>query len=168
MPSTTITYDEIKEVVSDKWDKAGQTHGSIFSIPKEQKYAIGEYERALHVLAVWKREGEKGNPARTLSSYGVSESLVLEIVSEWCDMRITEEDLTDTIKKEKRSDKYDAFIDWSKDKVGQQYTTDALVEVAGFSYITVLKFLGDSPNFRKVKKGLWEIRDPKADRESGI
>lgn len=168
MPTTTITSDLIKERVAEKWTEAGQQHGNKWAVPKEQRFSIGEYERALHVLNVWKSEGEKGNPARMLNAYGVSESLVLEIVSEWCDMRITEEDLTDTIKKEKRSDKYDAFIDWTKDKIGQQYTTDALVEVAGFSYITVLKFLGDSPNFRKVKKGLWEIRDPKADRESGI
>lgn len=168
MPTTTITTDLIKERIAEKWNEAGQQHNDLWLIPKEQRFAIGEYERALHVLHAWKREGEKGNPARTLTSYGVTESLVLEIVSEWCDMRITEEDLTDTIKKEKRSDKYDAFIDWTKDKVGQQFTTDALVEVAGFSYITVLKFLGDSPHFKKVKKGLWEIRDPRADREAGI
>lgn len=168
MPTTTITLDRIKERMAEKWEEAGLECNDLWLLPKEQRFAIGEYERALHVLFAWRNEGEKGNPARMLNAYGVSESLVLEIVSEWCDMRITEEDLTDTIKKEKRSDKYDAFIDWTKDKVGEQYTTDALVEVAGFSYITVLKFLGDSPHFKKVKKGLWEIRDPRADREAGI
>ena len=168
MPNTTITNDKIKHVVSAKWDEAGNKYGDMFAIPNDRKFAIAEYERALHVLTVWKREGEKGNPARTLAAYGVNESLILEIVAQWCDMRITEEDVTDSMKKEKRSDKYDAFIDWSKDKVGEQYTTETLVEVAGFSYITVLKFLGESPHFRKIKKGIWEIRDPKADREAGI
>lgn len=168
MPTSMITTDLIKERVSEKWEEAGQEYGDKWSVPKEKRFAIGEYERALHVLNVWKNEGQKGNPARMLNAYGVTESVVLEIVAEWCDMQITEEDLSETIKKEKRSDKYDAFIDWSKDKVGQQFTTDALVEVAGFSYITVLKFLADSPNFRKIKKGLWEVRDPRADREAGI
>jgi hypothetical protein len=88
-----------------------------------------------------------------------------EVLADWCDMTITEEEVAD-IRVEKRVDKYDSFIDWTKDKLFEQYTTEALVEVAGFSYPTVLKFVQDSPYFRKVKKGLWEIRDPKADREA--
>ena len=83
-------------------------------------------------------------------------------------MNITEEDISEELKTEKRSNKYGAFITWSKDKIGEQYTTETLVEVAGFSYPTVLKFLTDSTNFRKIKKGIWEIRDPKADREAEI
>jgi hypothetical protein len=70
------------------------------------------------------------------------------------------------VKAEKRSDKYDAFIDWSKAHLFEQYTTEQLVEISGFSYPTTLKFIQDSPVFRKIKKGLWEIRDPKADRQA--
>jgi hypothetical protein len=83
-------------------------------------------------------------------------------------MNITEEDISEEIKTEKRSNKYDAFISWTKDKIGEQHSTEALVEVAGFSYPTVLKFLTESTHFRKIKKGIWEIRDPKADREAEI
>ena len=165
MPSTKLSLDSLVIEVKEKWETASKLYGDKFAIPKEEKFALGEYERALYVLLVWQREGEKGNPARTLRTYGVSESTMAEVLADWCDMTITEEEVAD-IRVEKRADKYDSFIDWTKDKLFEQYTTEALVEVAGFSYPTVLKFIQDSSYFRKVKKGLWEIRDPKADRES--
>ncbi len=165
MPSTKLSLESLVIEVKEKWENASQIHGDKFSIPKEEKFALGEYERALYVLLVWQREGEKGNPARTLRTYGIGESTMAEVLADWCDMTITEEEVAE-IRVEKRADKYDSFIDWTKDKIFEQYTTEALVEVAGFSYPTVLKFLQDSPSFKKLKKGLWEIRDAKADRES--
>jgi hypothetical protein len=42
------------------------------------------------------------------------------------------------------------------------------MEQCGFSYPTTLKYVQESPVFRKVKKGLWEVRDAKADRQAGI
>lgn len=66
----------------------------------------------------------------------------------------------------KRSDKYDALLAWAKDRLFEQFTTEQIVEVSGFSYPTTLKFLQQSPTFRKIKKGLWEIRDPETDRKS--
>lgn len=167
MPSTKISSDLLKEAMQKKWADASKTYGDKWSLPRDESFSLGEYERAMHILLSWKVEGEKGNPVRMLRSYGVMESVILQVVADWCDMTITEDDLSE-VKTEKRSDKYNAFIEWTKDKVGQQFTTDALVEEAGFSYITVLKFLGESPHFRKIKKGLWEIRDPKADREAGL
>lgn len=167
MPSTKISSDLLKEAMQKKWADASKTYGDKWSLPRDESFSLGEYERAMHILLSWKVEGEKGNPVRMLRSYGVMESIILQVVADWCDMTITEDDLSE-VKTEKRSDKYNAFVEWTKDKVGQQFTTDALVEEAGFSYITVLKFLGESPHFRKIKKGLWEIRDPKADREAGL
>lgn len=167
MPSTTLTLDSLKEEMKGRWVRLSKDYNDLWLAPSDVRFSHGEYERAMHVLLTWKAEGEKGNPVRALRSYGVMESTIIEVVAQWCDMTVTEDVLAE-VKTEKRADKYDAFIDWSKDKVGEQYTTDKLVEVAGFSYITVLKFLADSPHFRKIKKGLWEIRDPKADREAGI
>ena len=66
----------------------------------------------------------------------------------------------------KRADKYDALLEWAKDHLFEQFTTEQIVEVSGFSYPTTLKFLQESPTFRKVKKGLWEVRDAEADRKS--
>jgi len=66
----------------------------------------------------------------------------------------------------KRADKYEALLEWAKDHLFEQFTTEQIVEVSGFSYPTTLKFLQESPTFRKVKKGLWEVRDADADRKS--
>ncbi len=165
MPTTTITHEAIKVEMENKWGTCAKGYKDKWAIPKEDRFLLGEYERALHVLFVWKAEGQKGNPVRALRSYGVMEGVIVDVVSKWCDMTISVDDIAE-VKAEKRADKYDAFIDWTKDKIGEQFPTDALVEQAGFSYITVLKFLGESPHFRKIKKGLWEIRDPKADREA--
>ena len=66
----------------------------------------------------------------------------------------------------KRSDKYDALLEWASDHLFEQFTTEQIVEVSGFSYQTTLKFLQESPTFRKVKKGLWEVRDADADRKA--
>lgn len=164
MPTTTITLESINDFMSNEWEKASNTHGDVHNVPSDERWTLGEMERAMHVLHVWNREGASGNPVRMLRAYGVGESLIIELIARWCDMEVTEENLD--VKTEKRADKYNSFIEWTKDKIGEQYTTDALVEVAGFSYITVLKFLSESLHFRKVKKGLWEIRDPKAEREA--
>ena len=65
----------------------------------------------------------------------------------------------------KRSDKYGALLAWASEHLFEQFTTEQIVEVSGFSYPTTLKFLQESPSFRKVKKGLWEVRDADADRK---
>ena len=64
------------------------------------------------------------------------------------------------------ADKYDALLEWASDHLFEQFTTEQIVEISGFSYPTTLKFLQESPTFRKVKKGLWEVRDADADRKS--
>lgn len=165
MPTTTISADALRVEMQERWGTLRKDYNDLWQAPSDVRFSNGEYERAMHVLLQWKIEGEKGNPVRQLRTYGVMESIIVDVISKWCDMTISAEDLAE-VKTEKRADKYDSFIEWTKDKLFEQYTTEELVEVAGFSYPTVLKFLQDSPNFRKVKKGLWEVRDPKADRDA--
>jgi len=58
-----------------------------------------------------------------------------------------------------RAGKYAAFETWARSHDGEQFTTEQLVEVSGFSHQTTLKYLSDSLFFMKVKKGLWEVRN---------
>jgi ATP-dependent exoDNAse (exonuclease V) beta subunit len=76
--------------------------------------------------------------------------------------------VVEEVRVEKRADKWDAFLKWSTQHHFEQFTTEQLAEQSGFSYQTTLKYLQESPTFRKIKKGLWEVRDAKADREAGI
>ena len=87
------------------------------------------------------------------------------MVKIYCGVELNAEDILEETKTEKRADKWDAFLRWSKGHLFEQFTTEQLAEECGFSYPTTLKYLQESPVFRKIKKGLWEVRDPKSDKE---
>ena len=160
-----ITDQAVNNNHKQMWDKAKEEYGDAFRVPQDVATKINETTRALYALQIWHRGGATGNPAKFLATYSIYPDVLMEVVRDYCSIEI--DSMEDVIvKTEKRSDKYDAFIDWSKAHLFEQYTTEQLVEISGFSYPTALKFIQDSPVFRKIKKGLWEIRDPKADREA--
>lgn len=65
----------------------------------------------------------------------------------------------------KRVEKYQSIIDWTQEHLFEQVTPQQVMEVGDISYPTALKFIGDRPDiFRKIKRGLYELRDPQADR----
>jgi hypothetical protein len=155
-------------VHSQMWDEAISEYGDQFKVPAPVVYEINDRYRALHALLKWKKEGALGNPIKYLHQYSIMESNLIAVARDYCNIEIDEEKIAEEVKTEKRADKYDSFIEWSKAHLFEQFTTDQLVAQAGFSYQTTLKFIQESPHFRKVKKGLWEVRDPKADKEAGI
>ena len=159
-----ITIDLINEVHQNLWEDALSVHGDKFKVPYDELSRINETVRGLYVLQRWQNDGASGNPAKFLSSYSVYHDILIDLVRNHCSMEI--DSVTDVAKTEKRADKYDAFLEWAQDHIFEQFTTEQLVEVAGFSYPTTLKFITESQTFRKVKKGLWEIRDEKADRKA--
>ena len=65
----------------------------------------------------------------------------------------------------KRADKWKILEDWAKTNTYQEVSTEKVMEISGFSYPTVLNYIKTSPYFRKIQRGQWEVRDPKADRE---
>lgn len=69
-------------------------------------------------------------------------------------------------RKEKRSDKYAKLIQWCKDHHREQVTVYEIAEVGEMSYPTALKFVNDRPDlFYKLKKGLYEARNPEMARQ---
>jgi hypothetical protein len=65
----------------------------------------------------------------------------------------------------KRVEKYQSIIDWTQEHLFEQVTPQQIMEVGDISYPTALKFIGDRADiFRKIKRGLYELRDPQADR----
>ena len=130
---------------------------------QQEKWRIAETIRALYVMEKWQREGCNGNPVAMLRFYSVSEDVMNEFVKKYLSHLNTAK--IEIVRTEKRKDKYGAFESWADEHRGEEYTTEQLVEVAGFSYQTTLKFVSESPLFIKVKKGLWRIADPKDDSE---
>ena len=128
-----------------------------------ERWRIGETVRALYVMEKWQREGCSGNPVTMLRFYSVGEDVLNEFVKTYLSHLNTAN--TEIVKIEKRKNKYGAFDSWAEQHRGEEYTTEQLVEIAGFSYQTTLKFVSSSPTFIKVKKGLWRIADPKDEPE---
>lgn len=157
-----LTDMYIDKVNADLWSEAELKYGSKFRVPAEAQYAMGAKIRALHCLQLW--DG-KGSPVAHLAFYNIPEETLLEVVEEYCGIEVDVDDVKTELKTEKRADKWDAFVRWSKDHLFEQFTTEDLAAQSGFSYPTTLKYLQTSPAFRKIKKGLWEVRDPKSDKE---
>jgi hypothetical protein len=156
-----ITDGEILEIHKSLWAEAKEEYGNAFSVPHTVAFSISSRVRALYCLQIW--DG-RGKASRFLGTYGIPTDIIEELVPQLCDETV--EDGVLTAPTPKRADKYDAFLEWAKDHLFEQFTTEQLVEVAGFSYQTTLKFVSESQTFRKVKKGLWEVRDEKADRKA--
>lgn len=68
--------------------------------------------------------------------------------------------------KPKMVDKYQNIVDWCKANHLLQTDANKIAEVGEISYASALKFIKDRPDlFFKIKKGLYEVRDPKIIRE---
>lgn len=66
-----------------------------------------------------------------------------------------------------RVDQYESVVRWCANHVFEEVTIPDLVEVSGLSAPSMRKFIGERPDlFRKLRRGVWEVRDPKADREA--
>jgi len=64
-----------------------------------------------------------------------------------------------------RADLYGDIIDWCASNVFAEATIPLLKEISGLSAPSVRKFIRDRADlFRKLRRGVWEVRDPKADR----
>lgn len=169
MLKKSISESHVDSVHKKMWDEAVAEHGDKFLVPREVSQKISDYTRALHVLYIWNRDAGKGNPVRQLISYGIPEAVIAEVAPIYCGVTFDEEvSVVEEVRTEKRADKWDAFLKWANQHHFEQYTTEQLTEQSGFSYPTTLKYLQESPTFRKIKKGLWEVRDAKADREAGV
>ena len=66
-----------------------------------------------------------------------------------------------------RNDQYDSIIKWCRTQLFAEVTLEDLEKVSGLCQASVRKFVGErSDLFRKLRRGVWEVRDPEADREA--
>lgn len=58
------------------------------------------------------------------------------------------------------------LMTYCRDNVYESVTATDLTDACGLSIPTIRKFITDRPDiFRKIQRGLWEIRDPESDRK---
>lgn len=168
MLKKSVSDNSVDSIHAKMWEEAVSEYGDAFSVPREVSQKISDFTRALHVLQVWERE-KNGSPIKMLISYGIPEATIAEVAPQYCGVKLDEDkSVVEEVRTERRADKWDAFLKWANQHHFEQFTTEELTVRSGFSYPTTLKYLQESPTFRKIKKGVWEVRDAKADREAGV
>jgi hypothetical protein len=149
--------DEVIHSIHYKaWEKAIKKHGDKFKVPKNEVALINERDRAMYCLQVWAQRGSEGSAARFLTKYALRLGTADWVLAKFCE----EGDAVVPDKATNRKTQYRDFERWAAEHMFEQFTTAQLAEQSGFSQATVLKYVRTSPYFNKVKKGLYEARDP--------
>ncbi|NBR35847.1 MAG: hypothetical protein EBT80_00400 [Chitinophagales bacterium] len=151
-----LSDDVIDGVHHRLWGEARDRFGSVTAVPKDVMWGISEYVRGLHVLQVFWKEGGSGSAVSMLRSYGISEGCVEAFVRDGFlgrDRVVVEKERPSVSRKARLR----AFEDWAGKHRGEQFSTDELVEVSGFSRGALLNYLKFSRLFVKVKRGVFEV-----------
>lgn len=151
---TYMSYDEARQMSKRDWAEAAEEHGDVFLIPKQLKEKLAERDRA-RMCAV---TNPSWSVKELVSYYSIDQRVAAEIFG--VDQVVPD-------KKVRRSEKYGAVYTWCQENVLAQVSPNQIAEIGEISYPTALKLINDRPDiFRKIKRGLFEVRDPKADREA--
>lgn len=127
-------------------------YGGVSNVPREMIWMLQEQLRAHYIIS----SNPDGNPAVVLRQYGVPLSVIELVLGEAP---------TEHQRRQRRSDKYQTMIDWCLEHPLEQTSAEALAEIGDVSYPTALKFINDRIDlFRKIKRGVYEVRDVKTER----
>ena len=153
-----LDEEVINTIHYKEWDKAkAKTEdGLAISVPKDVADRIAERDRAMYCLIKWVRDGSKGSVYNFLTSYGLRNGSLEWVIKKFCE----EEDLTAPEKKKSQKMRWRDLERFATEHVYEQFTTAQLAEVGGFSTGTVVKWLSTTRYYNKVKRGLYEARDP--------
>jgi len=139
---------EYKKNVGALIDKYGEL-ALWGSAPAEEVRYVTELSRARYVLLT--------NPGdvSALRRHAIPARIIAELGFEDDDVE----------KPVRRAEKYKKIVDWCAENTLVQVTAEQIGEVGEVSYPTALKFIKERPDlFRVVKRGVYEVRDPEADR----
>lgn len=131
---------------------------------------IAKYGNAYHIPRdEWNEASETLRLQQTINAFGgkVSRQLLGQYMFPESIIRKVDPDFEGIEPKVKRADKYDTVYKWLDANPSIEITTQEFCDVTEMSYPTTLKFIENNPQyFRKLKRGVYEIRNPKAEREA--
>ena len=141
-------YDKELDLLFEK-------HGDASSVPPDEWRIVSERLRAVYCISA--------NPDTPVHSVFKTYSIDSRVWPEFIDdlsVMAPERRVT-------RSEKINTLLKWASENVGEQVNLENLMEIGGIAYSMAKKIVEDRPDvFRKVKRGLFEIRDPEADRRA--
>lgn len=139
-------YQKAIEALIDKY-------GLATNVPVDEWREVSEILRLRHTINAL---GGEITP-RQLSQYMFSPATIAKVNPSFAES----EDKPNT-----RKGKMQNVYSWLDKNPGQTITTQQFAEIASLSYPTVLKFIDTNPQyFRKIKRGQYEVRNPKEERQ---
>lgn len=149
-----MDLNQLDKTYKEEFASLIEEYGNATAIPPEETYLAGEKLRAGYCII-------------TQPNLSIKEAFRHYSVDKRVWHFYTDEVPTEPTKKVKRTDKYQSIIDWTKEHLFEQITPEIIMEVGDISYPTALKLINDRVDiFRKIKRGLYELRDPIADRNA--
>ena len=149
MNTTTLTAQEAERRYKEGIRILEEKYGSVFRAPSEEVRENSERLRAFYIIQKY-----GGSITRqVLSQYMIPPTIAEAVLAECGGEGVT----TVNPKGLTRNEQYKAFEQWACDHDSEQFTTDQLVAESGFSYQTTLNFVNETPEFIKVKRGLYRI-----------
>lgn len=159
-----LTESKRDEIVATLWSKAKEEHDcDAHNVPYSVVDYICEVDRALYILLLsWDKVS---NPIKVLKANMVRDSVMNYVATDILEFeeKKIEEALAPV---EKRADKYIKLERHALANVYNTYTTDELMAVSGLSRPPLLAWLKTNGFYRSVKRGEWEARNPKEDRQN--
>ena len=149
--------DQVINAIHHKaWDKEIEKYGSAIAVPRGKSDLIAERDRAMYCLQVWVRKGEQGSVHGHLYPYSLRLGTLEWVIKKFCE----EDDLLAPEKRKNQKSRWRDLEAHAIEHVFEQFTTAELAEVSGFGAQTVVKWLATSRHYNKIKRGLYEARDP--------
>jgi hypothetical protein len=155
---TTETQIDIKTYEDEYKSRIAtliEEYDSASNVPRDEQFHAGEKLRAAYSI-----HANPGVPAaQVLKQYSIDHRVWPYFADGQSDEK--------PYKRLSRSEKVDSVIKWAALNVGKQVTLQMMIDESEIAYSMAKKITEDRPDvFRKVKRGMFEIRDPKADRDA--
>ena len=149
--------DEVVKTIHDKaWAKEIDKYGDAFKVPGDIADLIGERDRAMYCLQVWVRKGEQGSVHNFLRPYSLRRGALDWVIKKFCH----DDDLVAPEKRRNQKERYRGLERHAVEHQFEQFTTAELAEIGEFSTQTIVKWLTTTRHYVKIKRGLYEARDP--------
>jgi hypothetical protein len=143
------------QLFKEKYQALAEKYESIYRAPADERLLASERLRAAYCV-----NANKDIPIRQTFKHYVIDSRVWQHFLEDSDDAIEE-------KKMSRAEKQAKALRWAAESVGKTVTLEIIMAECDVAYSMAKKLTEDRPDvFRKIKRGQFEIRDPKADREA--
>jgi hypothetical protein len=152
---TQIDLKTYEDEYKSRITKLIEEYDNPSDIPRDEQFHASEKLRAAYSV-----HANPGVPiAQVLKQYAIDHRVWSYFTNEKSDEK--------SYKRLSRAEKLDSVLKWASCNIGKQVTLQTLIEESDIAYSMAKKITEDRPDvFRKVKRGIFEIRDPKADRDA--